>query len=83
MHTETCHDPIDVEARFGQRGMRPLWFVWQGKRRIIQEVTGAWSERDGALLHRCFAVSDGEAVYELAFDARALRWWLTKVSLDG
>ncbi len=81
MHTEVLHDPIEVDVRFGSRGMRPLWFVWQGRRRVVREVTCAWSERDGALNYRCFSVSDGEALYELRFDARALRWHLMKVAL--
>ena len=81
MDVETVHDPIEVEVYFGPRGMRPLWFTWQGKRRVIREVTCAWSEQDGALLHRCFSVSDGETLYELSFDVRALRWHLTKLAL--
>ena len=81
MHIEMLHDPIEVDVRFSQRGMRPMGFVWQGRRRMVREVTCAWSERDGALIHRCFSVSDGEQLYELRFDARALRWHLMKVAL--
>jgi hypothetical protein len=81
MHSEMLEDPIDVDVRFSQRGMRPLWFIWQGRRRVVREVTCAWHERDGALVHRCFSVSDGESLYELRFDARALRWHLMKVAL--
>ncbi len=81
MDLEALSDSIDVEAHFTQRGMRPLAFVWQGRRRLVREVTCAWSERDGTLLHRCFAVTDGETCYELRFDPRALRWHLTKVAI--
>lgn len=80
---ESLQDPVEVEARFSPRGMRPMWFVWQGRRRAVREITCAWSERDGAAVHRCFAVTDGEALYELRFDAGALRWRLTKIALDG
>jgi len=83
MQIETLEDPIEVDVRFGARGMRPVGFVWQGRRRVIRDVTCAWSERDGMLVHRWFAVSDGHAVYELRFDARALRWHLMKVALEG
>jgi len=83
MHVETLNDPIEVEARFGPRGMRPLWFIWQGCRRPVREVTAIWQERDGLLVHRYFAVTDGRHVYELRFDARALRWYLAKVALDA
>ena len=81
--TETVNDPIEVGARFGSRGMRPVWFLWQGTRRTVREVTCAWSERDGAAVHRCFAVTDGHAFYELRFDTRALRWRLTAITLAG
>ena len=83
MRVETLDDPIDVEVRFSQRGMRPLWFVWRGRRHPVQQVTGVWHEQDGSLRHRCFSVTDGDAYYELRFDARALRWFLTKVALAG
>ena len=82
MQIEEIQEPIEVEARFGPRGMRPLWFLWQGRRHEVREVTCAWSERDGLLVHRCFAVTDGTACYELRFDTRALRWQLTKVAVE-
>jgi hypothetical protein len=83
MQVETLSDPIEVAVHFGPRGMRPVWFTWQGRRREVRAITGAWSERDGALVHRCFAVTDGQAVYELRFDVRSLRWHLTKIALVG
>lgn len=82
MQFETLRDPVEVEVYFGPLGMRPVWFFWEGKRRVIREVTCAWSERDGALVHRCFSVTDGAALYELRFDARALRWQLTKIAQE-
>ena len=81
MHIETLNDPIEVDVRFSERGMRPLWFMWQGRRRVVREVTCAWSERDGALVHRWFSVSDGDTLHELRFDASSLRWHLMKVAL--
>ena len=80
---EALDDPIEVEVHFGPRGMRPLWFAWQGRRRLVRQITCAWQERDGLLVHRYFTVSDGDTIYELRFDARALRWHLTKVALEG
>ena len=80
MQFETLQEPVEVEVYFGHLGMRPVWFAWQGRRRVIREVTCAWSERDGAIVHRCFSDTDGEALYELRFDARAPRWQLTKIA---
>ena len=83
MQIETFDDAVEVEAHFGQHGMRPVWFAWQGRRRTIRQVTSAWNERDGLLVHRCFAVTDEANAYELRFDVRALRWSLTRVALTG
>lgn len=83
MEVQTLNDPIEVEAFFGLREVRPVWFIWQGKRRMIRAVTTTWSERDGFLIHRCFAVTDGDTLYELRFEGRALRWHLTCVSVAG
>jgi hypothetical protein len=85
MQIEAIYDPVEVEVHFGQRGMRPIWFVWQGRRRPIREVTCAWSEREGTLLYyyRYFSVTDHEALYELRFDVRTLHWQLTKIALNG
>jgi len=80
MPSESLEDPVEVEAYFGPRGMRPVWFLWQGRRRLVQAVTCAWSERDGLLVHRCFSVTDGSVLYELRFNPRALRWHLMKTA---
>ncbi|MBI4597192.1 MAG: hypothetical protein HY737_02165 [Candidatus Omnitrophica bacterium] len=80
---EELGELVEVEARFGTRGMRPVALVWQGRRRMIRQVTCVWSERDGVLLHRCFAVTDGQTLYELRFDTRALRWQLMKIASEG
>ena len=82
MRIESLHDPVEVSVHFGRRGMRPVWFIWQGRRRPVHEVTCVWNERDGSLLYRCFSVTDQRALYELRFDVRALRWWLTKTACE-
>ena len=81
MEFATLSDPVEVGVRFGERGMRPVWFLWQGRRRMIRDVTCVWSERDGRQLHHYFAVTDGQALYELCFEVGALRWRLTKIAL--
>ncbi|HEX9780618.1 MAG TPA: hypothetical protein VGB20_05320 [bacterium] len=80
MDTEIVNDSIEVGAQFGTGGLRPEWFVWQGRRRVIRQVTCAWREPDGGVSHRCFAVTDGVMTYELKLDLRTLRWRLTRVS---
>lgn len=79
---EMVDDPIEVGVIFTPRGMRPVWFSWQGRRRMIQQVTYTWKELDGRLLLRYFSVTDGTTSYELCFDPTALRWRLTKVNVE-
>ncbi len=80
---EWIEEVVEVEARFTPRGMRPMAFVWQGRRRPVRQVTCVWTERDGQLVRRCFALTDGEAAYELRFEPRSLRWQLTRLALEG
>ena len=79
---EAVDDPIEVGVQFSQRGCRPVWMIWNGKRRMIQRVTYTWKAQDGLKWLRYFAVTDGEALYELCFDPTALRWRLTSVALE-
>ena len=79
---EQLGDSIDVGAVFTSRGMQPVWFIWQGRRRLIRQVTYAWKELDGAQLVRYFTVADETGVYDLCFHPRSLRWRLAQVRLE-
>jgi hypothetical protein len=40
---------IEVAAVFGKgERIRPVWFVWNGKKVRVQRVTYRWTEREGS-----------------------------------
>lgn len=61
---------------------RPVWFDWNRKKHTVAEVTYTWKSRDGnvAVLH--FAVSDGTALYELAYDTARQAWTLNCIDTE-
>jgi hypothetical protein len=71
---------IRVAAVFGPGNrIRPVWFDWNRKKHAVTEVTYTWKSRVGdvTLLH--FAVTDGTALYELAYDTASQLWALAAV----
>ena len=53
---------------------KPVWFELNRRQHRVQETTYFWRDRIGnkPLLH--YAVSDGEALYELIFDPADESW---------
>ncbi|MDT8442449.1 MAG: hypothetical protein RQ723_12425 [Desulfuromonadales bacterium] len=58
------------------RGVRPVWFDRQRRQYLVKETTYRWQDRvgDKPLLH--FAVTDGEALYELVYSPLEGSWTL-------
>jgi len=70
---ESIGEGIKVIAVF-DRGVTPVKFRWRGRLYAIREVTHSWSTMDGAssILH--FSVTDGQTLFELAYNRASLRW---------
>lgn len=74
---------IKVAALFGQRAkIRPVWFVWQGRKISIQKITYAWTERQGSEIYHHFSTTDGTALYELSYAVSNLSWELVAVESE-
>ena len=77
---DRLRDPIRLAAIFtpGQQ-IRPVWFDWRNRQHRVLRTTYSWQERvgDTVLLH--FAVTDGEALYELVYDTAGQSWRLQGV----
>ncbi len=58
------------------RGLRPVWFTRGHHKYTVKETTYRWQGRRGdkPLLH--FAVSDGEALFELIYSPLDGTWTL-------
>ncbi len=81
MYTE-IDEPVQVETFFSGRKIMPRWFVWDGKRITLKEITQTWEEIENGRKTYHFAVYDGQSVFSLSFDPAGLSWTLSGIS-DG
>ncbi len=56
--------------------IKPVWFDWRRRQHRIVETTYRWEEKQGNLLLLHFAVTDGEALYELVYNTQEQQWLL-------
>jgi hypothetical protein len=72
-----CGEEVRVAAIFepGKR-VRPVWFERNRRQHRIVEITYSWTVREGAVSLFCFAVSDGEALFELIYNPLVGSWTL-------
>lgn len=73
------HEAIRVAVDFAGPKVRPLAFVWSGKKYVVEKVNLVYKRRDGARELWCFAVSDAANSYVLLYDPANLRWTLEEV----
>ena len=78
----SIEEPVQVETFFSAGGVTPRWFIWNGRRIEVKEVTQAWEERAGGRKTYHFAVYDGQSVFSLLLSPAGLSWMLSGVS-DG
>jgi hypothetical protein len=76
MATE-INDHIQVIAVF-DNGIRPAKFKWKGRTYPVKEITYTWGSKDGAASLVHFSVTDGETLFELVYNASAMKWSLER-----
>ena len=87
------HEPVDVGVVFHMRPcrsaaslqkdqVRPVWFLWRGRKYPVVRTTYRWKERRGEAWFHFFSVFDGTHTFELIYDAKSLCWQLGRVSLE-
>lgn len=76
--------PIRVGVIFEPQGrIKPVWFIWRGKRYEIKEITYTWSRRDGASLIQYFTVTDGANIYQISYLKNLSAWRLIALEDGG
>ena len=75
-------EPVQVESFFPGSGITPRWFLWNGRKIVVKQITQSWEERESGRKIRHFAVYDGQSVFNIIFDPEKLRWTLAGIS-DG
>jgi hypothetical protein len=62
--------------------VQPVWFELDRRKHTLQKPSYSWQDRVGeeTLLH--FAVSDGQALYEIVYNPADLSWTLHEQKSD-
>lgn len=74
------NEPIEVGAVFKKTGLRPVWFLWKGRKYPVERVTYRWKAKRGEAWVHAFSVFDGINTFELLYDSKFLEWKLGRVS---
>lgn len=74
------NESIEVGAVFSRTAVRPVWFVWRGRKYPVERITYRWKERLGEGWRHSFSVFDGINTFELIYDSKTLQWRLNRVS---
>ena len=76
---ETIKVMAIFDSTLGDEGLRPVRFRWRGRLYPVKEVTYRWQQSCGAATILHFSVSDGNALYELAYNKSSLKWRLNQI----
>lgn len=75
------NEPIKVAAIFGdnKKKLKPVWFIWSGRKYDIKEITYIWTEREGKANIHHFTVTDGAGLFDISYSVDSLVWTLHSV----
>lgn len=74
---ERVREPIRVAVVFGPgQQIKPVWFEWRRRKHTICRTTYRWADQIGENTRLHFAVSDGEALFELVYTTTDQCWTL-------
>ena len=70
------NEPITVGAVFSKGGVKPVWFSRKGRQIRVREVAFTWKTREGRACILHFSVTDGQGLYEIAYNIETMGWRL-------
>jgi hypothetical protein len=76
---EKVNQPIRVAVDFRGPEVKPLAFMWNGRKYLIDKVNLRFKRQHGDHWQWCFAVSDAANSYILLYDPEDMRWTLEEV----
>ncbi len=80
MQVDKVNDNIDMIAVFKGGKIKPLVFLWRGRRVTDLQVESSWEVRQGEGKHVFFTLShESDTVYQVYLDTRSWRWTLETV----
>jgi hypothetical protein len=74
-------EPVLALVRFSPEGeIRPLAFVWAGRRHQVKTTTYRWRTGKGRETCRHFAVTtESEDAFQLTYREESATWWIEQV----
>ena len=82
MDTEKIDESIEVGVVFGKNKVKPKWFVWNGRKIEIKEISYVWKAREGEAVIQCFAVTNGATSFEISLNQKTMCWRLEKTNVE-
>ena len=80
----TTREKITVGVVYGdQVRIRPVWFVWDGRRYQVTSINHVWRDKAGKEMLVFFSVSDETNTYVLCYHTVQLEWTICGVSMEG
>ena len=79
------HEAIKVGAIFGdnKKKLKPVWFIWNGIKYTIREITYVWTERVGKTVIHYFTVTEGANLFSISYNTDTLLWTLHSIENAG
>lgn len=79
------NEPIKVGVVFGddKKKLKPVWFVWSGRKYDIREITYIWMERTGNASIHHFTVTDNAHLFDISYCTDTMVWTLHSVEMIG
>jgi hypothetical protein len=74
--------PIEVGAIFEKGKIKPSFFIHNGIRHPVKEITYYWQEKRGAETLHFFSLTDGANLYKIYFNNQKLHWRLVESCPD-
>ena len=72
-------EPVRVAVDFAGSKVKPLAFLWRGRKYIVSKVNLVYKRQSGTKSLWAFAVSDNVNSYVLLYDPENLKWRLEEV----
>lgn len=72
-------EPVRVAVDFAGPKVKPLAFLWRGRKVVVEKVNLVYKRQDGQRTRWAFAVTDAANSYVLLYDSDNLRWVLEEV----
>ncbi len=61
------------------KGTRPVWFVFMGKKHTIKGITYRWRVKRGVDYMDHYSITDGENQFEIVYDRLNAKWMIENI----